>query len=133
MNRARTNRLTRATVALVVLLGATPARADDATVRAAVVAGPAAPLTGYITRTVIVIAGSGADFLNADSVYHDVVANDRDASGVPLFRSATTGDTVGSVKRMAINGVEALPPGTYPFHCTPHASMTGSLVVLAAP
>jgi plastocyanin len=100
--------------------------------RAAVVAGPAAPITGYVTRTVVVVAGDGVDFLNADSVFHDVVSTDVDGSGRPLFRSASSGDMIATVRRMPVVGVESLPPGVYSFRCTPHASMTGSLVVQGA-
>ena len=102
-----------------------PAAGPAPEVRATVATGPQAATAGYATRTVVVRAGSGADFLNADNAGHDVVSEAKDANAQRLFRSAV----VGTGKTTPIVGVEGLAPGTYTFFCSVHSTMRGSLVV----
>ena len=102
------------------------AHADDGPAfRATVIAPPLGASAGFVTRAVILPAGTSADFVNLDSASHNVRSDDRDpVTGDPLFGSASVGS--GTVP---IVGVEDLPPGTYIFRCSIHPTMTGSLVV----
>lgn len=90
-----------------------------------VVTGPGAAITGYATRVAVTTAGSSMDLLGADpAAPHDVVSTQVGKDGKLLFRSPLIG--VGTAR---IVGVEALKPGSYPFICSLHASMTGTLVI----
>ena len=65
------------------------------------------------------------DFLNADSAFHDVTSTARDTEGNAVFKSTT----VGLGTKVAVNGVETLAAGTYPFYCSVHPNMQGNLTV----
>jgi len=63
---------------------------------------------------------------------HGVESDAVDADGIALFVS----DEIGFGSSDIVEGVESLPPGTYPFHCVVglHASyMRGVLVVTPSP
>jgi plastocyanin len=96
-----------------------------APVTQAVVAGPAAQNAGYVNRVVVLTAGSSLDFQNADTAFHDVTSSTRDASGNPLFKSAT----IFLPEKVPVTGVEALAAGTYSFYCSVHPNMQGTLAV----
>jgi plastocyanin len=91
-----------------------------------VVAGPAATLAGFATRTAVVSHGSTAEFVNLDSVPHNVRSEQADpVTNRPVFASTD----VATGERTPIDGVSSLSPGTYGFYCAAHPGMTGSLVV----
>ncbi len=69
--------------------------------------------------------GESLLFANADGAPHNVVSRQNGADGEPLFAS----DTIGQNQTAPVRGVEQLPPGNYPFYCTVHAHMVGTLVV----
>lgn len=94
-----------------------------------VVAGPGAVSAGYATRLVVIKQGAGLDFANADLSQHDVRSYADDTEGEPLFAS----DMIGTVATAPVLGVATLAPGSYPFYCSAHANMNGTLTVQGAP
>jgi glucose/arabinose dehydrogenase/plastocyanin len=80
----------------------------------------------FVPGSVSVAAGSRLTFANPDLAPHNVIADATTKAG-PLFGSATvtTGQTAD------VKGVETLKPATYPFHCSVHPQMRGSLTVTA--
>ena len=92
----------------------------------AIAAGPTASATGFATPVMVMRQGGCATFTNTEEMQHDVTSNDRDPlTRRPLFSSEYTG--VRETK--PIRGVENLPPGDYPFACSLHGGMTGTLLV----
>jgi FtsP/CotA-like multicopper oxidase with cupredoxin domain len=90
----------------------------------AVVVGPGGAVTGYYTKVVVVTQGSSLTFVNLDELAHTVTSVARDAHGTPLFNgNALPGKT------STIDGVDKLAPGTYPFYCSFHPNMQGTLIV----
>ena len=85
-----------------------------------VVSGPGAANTTYATPVAVITQGGSLTYTNADIVRHDV---DSDTPG--LFDSALI--AAGQSEQVA--GVEKLPAGQYPFHCSLHPGMHGTLVV----
>jgi len=82
-----------------------------------VVAGPGAVVTTYATPLVSIQHGQSLSFTNLDAPQHDVQGN---GFGSPLI---STGQST------PVTGVAQLPPGSYPFFCSRHRNMTGTLVV----
>ncbi len=125
-----------AALTLVVLLA--PAAVDPpelgaATANAAAEAPQAATVridrggtfAGFATPRVELAQGGTLGVVNFDDARHSVTADDRDASGNPLFSVVV--DAGGSA---TVDGVGALAPGTYPFHCIFHAAtMRGTLTI----
>lgn len=115
----------------VVAAGAEASRAEPPPTGQVVVAAPGGftPAGTYLTPVVVVQAGgslSSLTFVNPDVDLHDVTSTDKDASGSPLFHSATIefGETAPVV------GVDRLQAGnSYAFYCSLHAWMRGTLVV----
>jgi plastocyanin len=107
-------------VALVALLGGT-APAPARQVAGRVIAGPGAflPNVSYLTPVAVMSRGGTATFRNLDVALHNVVSN----SG--LFSTPL----IGFNRTAAIAGVARLAPGNYPFHCSLHPWMRGTLVV----
>ena len=91
-----------------------------------VVTPPGGVSTGFLPPQVVLPQGSSLDLVNADTVPHNIICNDRDADRRPVCRSgfASTGGTA------AVEGVSALPPGAYDFFCGLHPGMTGTLTIL---
>jgi plastocyanin len=124
--------------ALAALVLAVAAPAASA---ATVYAGPGAASSSFLTPNVSISAGGTLSFTNLDLVGHDVTSQQttrprrrrhhhhhhhrRPAPPQPLFKSATVG--FGSMT--PVNGVEKLQPGSYPFFCSIHPTMTGVLTV----
>lgn len=112
--------------------------------RAAVaVSGPGAFVAGWTTRAVIITEGEGVTYANADIAPHNLIADavyiptraERkakwctayDRGRCPLFWSATI--TAGETTEVL--GLERLRSGRqYPFFCSIHPSMKGTMVVL---
>jgi spore coat protein A len=104
------------------VLGGTPTAAAPLT--GAVVVGPGGAVTGYYTKVVVVTQGSTLSFVNLDELAHTVTSVARDGTGAPLFNgNALPGKTA------TIDGVDKLAPGTYPFYCSFHPNMQGTLIV----
>ena len=118
---------------------AAPAEAD-----AVIVTGPQATTLGYAPPVIVVQVGGSLTYTNLDLPRHDVVALDsgpddqpwcHDAVGpldgghCPLFRTPL----IGFGESAQVQGLENLEPLTvYPFHCTIHSGMRGTLVALPA-
>lgn len=80
----------------------------------------------FVPGNVSMAAGSKLTFANPDLAPHNVIADATTKKG-PLFGSATV--TQGQTAE--VKGVSALKPATYPFHCSVHPLMRGSLTVTA--
>lgn len=105
---------------LTVLLGASPAIADGQ-----ITAGPP---NSYVTTEVTIDQGERVTFTNFDVAEHDVLARDPGPDGKPLFRSELTGFGRSS----PVEGAEYLTTGSYPFLCSLHPQMEGTLNVSSA-
>lgn len=134
--RSKRSTLVAALGAALVLAAATPTHA------AVAAAAPGGFVAGFATPVVTAAQGEAITFVNADVAPHNFVADGvyldkKDAKksrwctaytakGCPLFWSATI--TAG--EETDVEGVERLESGTeYPFYCTVHPSMKGTLVI----
>lgn len=72
----------------------------------------------YSPSTIKVKPGEKITVINRDIASHSVTS---DEGG--LFDSGVIG------KDKSVSIAAPIQPGTYPFHCTPHPSMTGEIVV----
>lgn len=103
------------------------------------VSGPAAQFYGYASPVLAVDPTGTLTLLNVDISLHDIVAeqdmgsDDRpwcdafEPGSCPLFWSPL----VGLGERSEVQGLELLEPGrTYPFVCSIHPVMRGTLVAL---
>lgn len=118
-----------------VLIAAVPLPSHAAT---QIVAVPGSFLATYATPAVVWTAAMPAPkFVNSDIQAHDVVSDATRAPGsapwcpaggprCPMFYAPLIG--VGGVADVI--GLEHTPPGVYPFACSPHPWMTGTLVVV---
>ena len=88
-----------------------------------ITAPPSATSTGFAPPTIVLPQGSTLTFVNADSMTHDIAAED-ERKGEPLFKAAYTS---GGGNTAEVEGVEKLKPGTYPFICSLHSQMQGEL------
>jgi plastocyanin len=108
-----------AALALVGLFFAAPALGD-----ATITAGPV-PNTFANTEATI-DQGQAVTFQNSDNTaFHDVTSDKNGGDGKALFAS----ETIEGGKTAPVNGVEFLTTGDYPFHCSVHPFMTGTLHV----
>jgi plastocyanin len=80
----------------------------------------------YVVGDLVILQGDSLTFTNADLTTHDIVSIDNGPSG-PLFRSAI----VGPGKQTPVAGVSSLPVGTWPFICSLHEFMSGTIDVRA--
>lgn len=95
---------------------------------ATVTAGPL-PIS-YLNSDVTIAPGESLTFMNLDLVApHDVTALDFGDNFQPLFRS----ETVGFGTTVPVVGAETLGGGTYPFICSIHSNMEGTLTVTGPP
>lgn len=119
--------LRRAAIVVLLLLaiGVPPARADDRTV---VAAGLRFVDARDGLQPVEITEGDTLTFVNADPVSLTDGHNVTHDAPLPLFASDTI--LVGSTTH--VPGVENLSPGDYPFMCTIHPGMAGTLRVLPA-
>lgn len=111
---------------LVVLTGCSSGSTGSTPVTSAGLSSMAAvpaPAGTTITATnfnfgapITVAPGATVTFVNSDESRHNVTADDKSFAS-PTVTRATTTFTAPST------------PGTYPFHCTIHPTMHGSLIV----
>lgn len=86
----------------------------------------------YMPPAVVVAEGDTLMFQNRDSAPHNVVSQARRAGGPSgrMFMSATIRSTATDPNPITeVVGVDATPPGAYPFYCSIHPQMNGVLVV----
>ena len=116
------NKLARACLAALTALtvGAGVAYAD-ATIYAA-------PPNQFFQGDVTIAQGEAVTFTNGDTVMHDVTATAKGADGKPLFASAQ----VGTAQSAPVAGVEFLGSGSYPYICSIHPFMKGTITVSSA-
>ncbi len=115
-------------------------RAARAVVALALAASVAAPLFPAAAATTTVVTaglqfipsqisiaqGDGVTMLNLDMAPHNLISR-QTRKGALLFGSAT----VGAGQQAVVRGVEKLALGAYPFYCSVHPMMLGTLAVRA--
>lgn len=109
-----------AAVAALAALACAPAATADETVYAV-------PVDKYSSDVITIDQGEALLFRNADLNRHDLVSKQQ-AGGKPLFSTpllSTGGEAL-------VQGVQQLGGGSYPFFCTIHNYMTGTLTVTGA-
>jgi plastocyanin len=108
------------TAATLVSVLAVAAPAPATTVNGRVISPPAGALVGFTNRVVFVSKGSKLMHQNLDPLnLHDLDS--------PSGRFSSK--LVGFNKTANVTGVSTLPPGNYPFRCSLHSLMTGTLIV----
>jgi plastocyanin len=108
-------------LAVAGLVWAAPALGD-----ATITAGPV-PNT-FSTTDATIDQGQSVTFQNSDrSALHDVTSDQNGGDGKALFAS----ETIEGGKTSPVKGVEFLTTGDYPFHCSVHPFMKGTLHVTA--
>ncbi|HEX4734903.1 MAG TPA: plastocyanin/azurin family copper-binding protein, partial [Thermoleophilaceae bacterium] len=85
----------------------------------------AAPPNQFFQGDVTIAQGEAITFTNMDTVAHDVTASGKGADGKPLFASAQ----VGTGQSAPVAGVEYLTAGSYPYICSIHPFMKGTITV----
>lgn len=112
-------------LAASALAVAAPARAQDAVLTAAGL--QYLPGDEDLGVPLEIERGSDLRFINLDVLGYHTVTSEADEGGVKLF---DTPDQLGPGETALVEGVEALPPGTYRFYCSTHyPTMWGVLVV----
>jgi plastocyanin len=113
------SKLVRGAVAAVLLLaiGAAVAYAD-----ATIYAGPP---NQFFQGDVTIAQGEAITFTNVDTVPHDVTAGAKGSDGKPLFQSSQ----IGPGQSAPVEGVEYLAAGSYPYICSIHPFMKGTITV----
>ena len=122
---------TTAVVALTMAIGASSASA------ATIVAGPQAAALNYLMGNVTISPGESVSLFNLDLISHDVTSEGifrprkkpgqkRRPKPQLLFRT----ELIGFGQTATVTGTERLKPGmSYPFLCSLHPSMAGSITV----
>ena len=105
-------------VALVVLAVSAGVAWADATIYAG-------PPNQFFQGDVTIAQGEAVTFQNMDTVPHDVTAQGKGADGKPLFQSAQ----VGTGQSAPVEGVQYLTSGSYPYICSIHPFMKGTITV----
>lgn len=83
----------------------------------------------FVPANLTIDRGDSLLHSTADTAPHNLVSVERDQSGQPLFSSGAP--ELASVRD--VSGVPDLAPGAYPFLCTIHPNMRGTLTVAPAP
>ena len=111
--------LARGAVAAVLLvaIGAGVAYAD-----ATIYGGPP---NQFFQGDPTIAQGEAITFTNVDTVAHDVTATGKGSDGKPLFQSAQ----IGAGQSAPVEGVEYLTAGSYPYICSIHPFMKGTITV----
>jgi plastocyanin len=81
----------------------------------------------YVPGDVSMLQGGTLTLVNGESIAHDLVSSDVE-NGLPLFQS---GIVAGAGTSSRVTRAETLTPGVYPFYCSLHESMRGTLAVIA--
>jgi len=81
----------------------------------------------FVPEQVSISQGGSVTFVNPDIAPHNVLSRQTTRKGVLLF----TSDTIPTGGQTAVRGVEKLKPGAYPFYCSVHPAMVGTLTVAA--
>lgn len=81
----------------------------------------------YVYGDVKVTQGGTLTLVNLETIAHDLVSSDVE-NGLPLFQSRIT---AGAGDCADVTGVPVLEPGLWPFYCSLHESMRGTIEVLA--
>jgi plastocyanin len=84
--------------------------------------------TQYSTTSVTIDQGERLTFQNLDISDHDVTATTRGADAKPLFGTPL----IGTGEEAFVEGSQYLTEGQYPFVCSIHANMQGTLHVTAS-
>lgn len=105
-------------VALVALAASAGVAWADATIYAG-------PPNQFFQGDVTIAQGQAVTFQNMDTVPHDVTAQGKGADGKPLFQSAQ----VGTGQSAPVEGVQYLTSGSYPYICSIHPFMKGTITV----
>ena len=87
----------------------------------------AEPNNRYSNPEITIDQGEKVTFRNNDVASHDVTATGNGPDGKPLFRSAV----IGQGKSAPVEGTEYLTTGQYPYVCSLHANMKGTIQVNA--
>jgi plastocyanin len=88
----------------------------------------AGPPNRFTTPEITMDQGEPLTFRNGDTVSHDVTATDNGPDGKPLFGTPV----VAAGKSAFVEGSQYLTEGHYPFVCTLHNGMKGTLHVTGA-
>jgi plastocyanin len=102
--------------------------APAAHAQTAIVAGPGAASTSYLTPSVTMDQGEALTFYSFDAQAHDVTAKDKGADGKPLFMTPL----IGAGDEAMVEGSQYLTAGSYDFFCSIHPNMEGTLTVTSA-
>ena len=111
-----------ALVAFAAALAAVPAPAS-ATVAPSYVGTVAST---YVPGDVTVFRGGSLTLVNLENIAHDIAASDTGPNGLPLFKSSVI---LGVGTTAKVNGVAALDQGIYPFYCSIHEFMRGTVTI----
>jgi plastocyanin len=84
--------------------------------------------TRYTTTSVTIAQGERLTFQNLDVTQHDVTADSRGPDGRPLFGTPL----IGTGEESFVEGSQYLTTGHYPYVCSIHANMVGTLHVTDA-
>lgn len=84
----------------------------------------------YVYGDVKVLRGGTVTLVNLETIAHDVVSSDTGPNGLPLFQSR---QTAGTGDRADVAGVAGLEPGLWPFFCSLHEAMRGTIEVVEPP
>lgn len=108
-------------VAVVLLVGCSSSSSDPGATTTVDPTGGGSPVvkmidTTYEPETLTVKVGDTVTWVNEDSAGHNAVAED-DSWGTDLFGEGGSGSVTFDT------------PGTYPYVCTAHAGMTGTIIV----
>jgi len=82
----------------------------------------------YVYGDVKMTQGSTLTLVNLETIAHDLVSSDSDELGLPLFASR---QTAGVGDRAEVVGADVLGIGYWPFFCTLHEAMRGTIEVVA--
>ena len=114
-------RLAAVVVAALVVLAAPAAAVGDKRLTAS-------PYNQYATPNVTMDQGERLTFQNLDFNNHDVVATERGPDGRPLFATPL----IPPPQEVFVEGSQYLTAGSYPFFCSIHTFMRGTLTVTTA-
>ena len=91
----------------------------------AIVSGPGAASYGYLTPAMVTSVGGPLTYTNGDIAKHDVISTQM-SGGQPLFRTKLASHG----RDRSREGLDNVESGkSYPFYCSLHTGMKGTLVV----